>query len=292
MQRFFQAVENLASYPNLLGFAIPNDLLRVLERTVAAPIIRAMVRDIRRYLSLLAVKRNQRIVPVGIFSLDMSLPLKDQFEYCCSGDDNETVDFFVFDYVCFDAKRAMQTSKGPEPLEMFFNTHIPVSFVYGYNRLIPRGFLDTRTIYLHPDMRHVFSGGIVFQFFDGPNRDGLVALTRRNDGRLYYDKTIDYWNLRDSVNMAFVTLPASIIARSRLVETAAMSGTKPKRSHINQNMLAIGQVPASPVNWTEVEAHIIDDGEWVDAGKEWLDLTVEDLTASMWDKLNIDEANS
>ncbi|KAI1647745.1 glycoside hydrolase family 72 protein [Daldinia loculata] len=292
MQRFFQAVENLASYPNLLGFAIPDDLIKDLEPVVAAPVIRAIVRDIRRYLSLLAVKKHQRVVPVGIVALGMRIPLREQFEYCCSGDDNETVDFFVFDYVYFSPKMTMQTSTDPEPLNMFSNTHIPVSFIYGCNHLMPRRFLETRTIYLHPGMRRVFSGGIVFQFFDGPSKDGLVALTQRNNDRLRYEETINYRNLRDSVHKAFLPLPASIMARSRFVEAAAMSGTKPERPDPIMNFLAIRQVPASPVNWTEAEAHIIDDSEWVDAGKEWLDLSVEDLAASIWDKLNIDEADA
>lgn len=132
----------------------------------------------------------------------------------------------------------------------------------------------------------------MFQFFDGPSKDGLVALTQRNNDRLRYEETINYRNLRDSVHKAFLPLPASIMARSRFVEAAAMSGTKPERPDPIMNFLAIRQVPASPVNWTEAEAHIIDDSEWVDAGKEWLDLSVEDLAASIWDKLNIDEADA
>ncbi|KAI1659097.1 glycoside hydrolase family 72 protein [Daldinia decipiens] len=289
MQRFFRAVEHLASYPNLLGFTIPNSSIKDLAPAIAGPMVRAIVRDIRRYLGLLAVKKHQRVVPVGLVALDIGLPLRDQFEYWCSGDDNETVDFFIFDFNHPGPKKTTQASRDPGALEIFFNTHIPVSILYSDMHFMPRQFPETRTIYLDPDMRRVFSGGIVFQFFDGSHNNGLVRrLTEAKDGGLYYEKSIDYRNLRDILHVAFVPMPASLIARSRFVEEAAMSGTKPKQPDPNQNVLAIGQVPASPVNWTEVEAQIIDDSEWVDAGKEWLDLTVEDLTASIWDKLNID----
>ncbi|KAI0130990.1 glycoside hydrolase family 72 protein [Daldinia grandis] len=289
MQRSFEAIENLASYPNLLGFVVPNNPIKDLAPAVTVPVIRAIVRDTRRYLKLLAVKKHQRIVPVGIISLDKSLPLRDQFEYHFSGDDNETADFF-FEGITWDTGMEMQTS---ESLEVFSNTHVPVSFLYGNNFPQPRPFLETRTIYTNPGIRRIFSGGIMFQFLNGPTKYGLVPrLTDPKYGILYYIKTMEYRNLCNILRSTFATLPASIVARSPLVEAAAMSGTKPKRPDPDLDVLKIGQAPPSPVDWTELETRIIDDSEWVDAGKEWLDLSVEDLAVSIWDKLNFEEADA
>ncbi|KAI0853916.1 glycoside hydrolase family 72 protein [Daldinia vernicosa] len=291
MQDVFQVVENLASYPNLLGFTILNEPIKDLAPEAAGPVIRAIVRDTRRYVSLLAGKKHQRAIPVGVFLLQTTLPLEDQFEYSCSGKDNETVDFFVFNYVDFGIRTPMQTPRESDPLKIFSNTHIPVSFVYCDDS---HQYLATRSIYLDPDMRRVFSGGIVHQFFGGLTQDGLVGpkIASLGSGRqVRCERKIDYFNLLDSVHAAFQKLPASIMARSRLLEAIAMSGRKPRQPDPKRNLLALGQVPASPVNWTEVEACIIDESEWVDAGKELLELSVDDLVATMWDKLNIDEAD-
>ncbi|KAI1471268.1 glycoside hydrolase family 72 protein [Daldinia caldariorum] len=290
MQRLFQVVEKLAHYPNLLGFAISTDLITSETEEATEPFVRAVVRDVRQYLTLLAAKRHQRVVPVGVISpADTRSSVKKQHSYFCSGADNESIEFFIFYNFFWAGEFTMQASGYSELVHMFSSTHIPVSFVYGNNSITPRAFWETYATYSDPGMLRVFSGGIVHEFFDAINHYGLVRRsTLLEDNTPRYRKTKDFRNLCDKLKKSFQSLPTSMLVRSRPVEAAAMSGTKPNPPHPGWNQRPVGSVPRSRVNWAEIETQITDDSEWVDAGKEWVDLTVEDLADSMWDKLNID----
>lgn len=81
-------------------------------------------------------------------------------------------------------------------VERFEDTHIPVFFSeYGANASSEgRIFQETRSI-LSPDMTGTFSGGIVYEFFEGANRYGLVK--KNEDGS--FEKLQDFENLRGSI---------------------------------------------------------------------------------------------
>ncbi|KAI1799175.1 glycoside hydrolase family 72 protein [Daldinia bambusicola] len=290
MQRLFQAVEKLAHYPNLLGFVISTELIRYGTEEATEPFVRAAVRDVRRYLTLLAAKRHQRAVPVGVISPADSRPcLKDQYKYFCSGADDETAEFFTFSNFFWAGESTMQASGYSELVDVFSQTHIPVSFIYGNNSTRPRPFYETHATYSDPGMLRVFSGGIVHELFDGNTHFGLVKRSiLPDDNAPRYRKIKDFRNLRERLKQSFRSIPTSMLVRSRVVEAAAMSGTKPNPPHPGWSKKPVGHVPLSPVNWAQVETQLADDTEWVDAGKEWAEITVEDLADSMWDRLNID----
>ncbi|KAI8964695.1 glycoside hydrolase family 72 protein [Daldinia sp. FL1419] len=290
MYRYFQAIDKLASYPNLLGFVVSNDLIKDSRSAILGPIIRAVVRDIRRYIALLAAKKRQRVVPVGVLAMDIR-SIEQQFDYFCSGDDSETIDFFLFNNLTWGPESTMQTSGYSKLVESFSQVHVPVSFMYGRRRAQPWQFNETRALYSDPGMLRVFSGGIVFDFLNNI-RHGLVRRsTRPEDGSVRYKKQTDFRNLRESLNQSFSRIPPSLLVRTRVCVAGAMSGIKPDPPISTRNGLIIGPAPPSPVDWTEVGTQIIDDSDWVDAGKEWLDISVEDLAISMWDRLNIDGIN-
>ncbi|OTB12056.1 glycoside hydrolase family 72 protein [Daldinia sp. EC12] len=290
MQCVFQAVEKLAHYPNLLGFVVPTELVRQATIATTEPIVRAIVRDVRQYIALIAAKKHQRVVPVGVVMPVCGIShLKPTYDYFCSGCDAETIDFFVFSNFFWVGESTMQISKYSELVGEFSQTHIPLSFIYGNNIIRPRPFYEAHATYSDPGMLRVFSGGIAHEFFDGPAGYGLVRRSiTPTDNAPQYEKLKDFRNLRERLNQSFGLLPASMLARSRVVEAAAMSGTKPDPPSPHWFMRTVGYVPSSPINWAEVETQVADDSEWVDAGKEWMDLSVEDLADSMWDKLNID----
>ena len=81
-------------------------------------------------------------------------------------------------------------------MKRFEDTHIPVFFSeYGANTSSDgRIFQETRCI-LSPAMTDTFSGGIVYEFFEGANRYGLVK--KNEDGS--FEKLQDFENLRESI---------------------------------------------------------------------------------------------
>lgn len=91
----------MASYPNTLGFIIANEFINSLRVTSAAPFLRALTRDVKKYMAL-AARQGQRIIPVGVSAADISYLLKTQFDYFSAGSDEEAIDFFA---VCPRAPR-------------------------------------------------------------------------------------------------------------------------------------------------------------------------------------------
>lgn len=94
LQSFFRAVDCMAAYNNTLGVIVANELIGSIPSTIVAPVVRAVTRDVKRYMALAAEADNQRILPVGISSSDAPILIRPQFEYFSAGDEKEAIDFF------------------------------------------------------------------------------------------------------------------------------------------------------------------------------------------------------
>ncbi|KAI1256564.1 hypothetical protein MGN70_001688 [Eutypa lata] len=261
LQSFFRAVDCMAAYNNTLGVVVANEVINSYPSTVAAPVVRAVARDVKRYMAVAAELSGQRVVPVGINSADVPGVIRSQFEYFSAGDEREAIDFFT--------------------VKRFEDTHIPVFFSeYGANTSSDgRIFQETRCI-LSPAMTDTFSGGIVYEFFEGANRYGLVK--KNEDGS--FEKLQDFENLRESIrackglqHSASLEGPGGEIPTPKKFEM-------PKRS---SDWRARPGIPESPLDWDEVTEQI-EDRQWVDVEREILDFEVEDLAASVWQRFRID----
>jgi hypothetical protein len=81
-------------------------------------------------------------------------------------------------------------------VHLFSDTDIPVFFSeYGANTARPRVFHETTAIY-SSEMTHVFSGGCVYQFYQGPNGYGIVELTQNPEGAMLLRKSSEFKTLK------------------------------------------------------------------------------------------------
>ncbi|KAI2463345.1 glycoside hydrolase family 72 protein [Annulohypoxylon bovei var. microspora] len=284
IQWYFKAVDNMTKYSNTLGLVISCEFIKDVSKTAAAPILRAIIRDVKKYIRLITRKKNQRALPVGIVVSDQRALLKLQFDYFASEPDKDAIDFFGFNDFFWVGRSSMQESGYNRLLDIFATTPIPVFFSrYGNNIITPRIFHDTHAIYCDFSMLSVFSGGFVFEFFQGALQSGLIERSvSRRSGHLRFTKLTDFRNLRESLRGSFMRLPA-IISNS---PPSVTLGERPQPPKINELWLAGGNLPKSPVKWLDVE-EAIDDSEWVDVGKEILDQAVDDLGSSIKERLKI-----
>ncbi|OTA55225.1 glycoside hydrolase family 72 protein [Hypoxylon sp. EC38] len=288
MQCYFRAVDTMARYSNALGLVVSYEFIKDINRTSHASIIRSIVRDVKRYMRLAAAKRSQRTLPIGIVATDSMTILKKQFDYFASGPDREAVDFFAFNNFSWVGRSSMEASGYKNLTDIFSSAPIPVFFsMYGNNMSGARVFEETIAIYTNPDMLRVFSGGSVYEFFQRmTDNSGLVKAaggTEMHD--MHISRLKDFKYLRDSIRRSSGPLSAAIAKYSK---ASTPSEGRPDPPKPDWNWHAVKPIPKSPVNWKEVENQIAD-GEWVDVAKEMMDLAVDDLASSIWDRLNVDD---
>ncbi|XXG97299.1 hypothetical protein Hte_003595 [Hypoxylon texense] len=314
----FRAVDVMASYPNTLGLIVANEFISSLRVTSAAPFLRALTRDIKKYMTL-ATKQGQRVLPVGVSAADISHLLKTQLDYFSAGSDEEAIDFFAFNN--FDCVgQWFMIKSGTTPLaDMFSSAHIPVFFSqYSSAETRARPFFDTRSLYTNDEMLRVFSGGMVYEFFDGPGRFGLVRHGTTSHGTVSLKKQDDFASLQLALNEFFpprrleqrtaklqllteedepLDPSYTVISRrdidvSSVGATTVFAGGKPPMPRRTYEWQASHEIPEAPIDWAALEAQIdekIMDDEWTDVQADVHDMAVDDLTFGIRDKLIIDD---
>lgn len=65
MAAMFRNIDTMASYPNTLGIFAAYNLINRDMTLNCAPIIKAVVRDLKRYMGIRNQKTGQRMLPVG-----------------------------------------------------------------------------------------------------------------------------------------------------------------------------------------------------------------------------------
>ncbi|KAI1210795.1 glycoside hydrolase family 72 protein [Annulohypoxylon truncatum] len=285
LQSYFKSVDEMTKYSNTLGLVVSCGFINNASKTVAAPVIRAIVRDVKKYIRLIAKKKSLRALPVGICAPDERSLLKLQYDYFVSGSEKEAIDFFGFNDFSQAGSLPMQQSNYNELIAMFTSSPIPVFFsMYGNNAISPRPFHETNSLYCDFSMLSTFSGGFVLEFFQSSANFGLIERTESRRGNIRFTKLTDFRNLRDRLRGSFMRLPPI----ASVSPTTISAGIRPKMPKISEKWLAMQTIPKSPVQWFNVE-EAIDDSEWVDLSKDVLDEAVEDLGSSFKERLNIND---
>lgn len=94
LSHYFRAADALAAYPNCLGLIAANEVINDFHSANAAPVIRAVVRDLKRYLRLKHEVTGQRILPVG-YSASAVMSLEGSTrDYLAAGDEASRIDFW------------------------------------------------------------------------------------------------------------------------------------------------------------------------------------------------------
>ncbi|KAI1765204.1 glycoside hydrolase family 72 protein [Hypoxylon sp. FL1150] len=319
----FRTVDVMSQYDNTLGFIIANEWIDCLRVTSAAPYLRALTRDVKKYMALMS-KLGQRVLPVGISAADITYLLATQFRYFSAGNKEEAIDFFAFsNYNSVGEWSMLKLSSGDStPLsDMFSSAHIPVFFSrYGNGDEAPaRSYFDTRAVYVKSEMLRVFSGGVVGEFFRSHHQGrGLVRVSASGSGHIR--KLDDFNALKAALAQFFpprldqFSKPApkdespcgeegyAVVGRRGCgtpAIVATTSGTveaRPQMPRRTDEWKASHTLPASPFDWGRLEASVeekILDSEWTDLKSERqseeLDQAIEDLTFGIRDKLIIDD---
>jgi len=86
----------MAAYPNTLAITAANSLVNGRGHLYVAPVLKATIRDLKRYLACSNDIRGTRILPVGYANADVPhINYNTDFlEYLYSGDKETTVDFW------------------------------------------------------------------------------------------------------------------------------------------------------------------------------------------------------
>lgn len=174
-ERYTKTIDSLARYPNVLGFFAGNEVTNSAATSNAAPFIKAAIRDCKAHIKA----KGHRNIPVGYSSSDDETRLKIADYFVCD-DPLARADFLGVNMYEWCADSSFEKSGYKDRTEEYAKLAIPLFFSeYGCNEVQPRMFTEVGALY-GPQMTSVWSGGIVYMYFQEANDYGLVELT--NDG--------------------------------------------------------------------------------------------------------------
>ncbi|KAK1573200.1 glycolipid anchored surface protein [Colletotrichum navitas] len=175
-QRYQAVVDALAKYDNTIGFFAGNEVSNNKSNTEASAFVKAAVRDTKKYIK----DKGYRWMGVGYAANDDADIRDNSAHYFNCGDQGTAIDFWGYNIYSWCGKNTLAGSGYLTQLDFFKNFSVPVFFAeYGCN--IPDGangrlFEETTALYETP-MTDVFSGGIVYMYFEEANDYGLVQVT-------------------------------------------------------------------------------------------------------------------
>ena len=171
--RYTEVVDQMAQYPNVLGFFAGNEVTNNNTNTDASPFVKAAIRDTKAYIKT----KNYRSIPVGYSTNDDADTRGYLADYFTCGDSEDAADFYGINmYEWCGNKVNFETSGYADRTEEFSNFTVPVFFSeYGCNVIQPRTFEDVPSLY-SSNMTEVWSGGIVYMYFEEDNNYGLITL--------------------------------------------------------------------------------------------------------------------
>ncbi|OBA22014.1 hypothetical protein METBIDRAFT_39075 [Metschnikowia bicuspidata var. bicuspidata NRRL YB-4993] len=188
--RYTSVIDMFANYTNVLGFFAGNEVTNNKSNTDASAFVKAAVRDMKTY-----VKDNGWSYPVGYSSNDDADTRVAIADYFSCGDLDERADFFGINMYEWCGDSTFEESGYKDRTEEYLNLTIPVFFSeYGCNLERPRKFTEIATLF-SDEMTDVWSGGIVYMYFEEENEYGLVSVSDDTVSTLadysYYSKEMN-----------------------------------------------------------------------------------------------------
>lgn len=167
-KRYTSVVDALANYTNVLGFFAGNEVTNSNLTTGASPFVKAAIRDVKAYIK----QKNYRAIPVG-YAADDDAWIREQVSaYFDCGSDDERADFWGLNIYEWCGNSNFEQSGYADRTKDFSKFDIPVFFSeYGCNTVRPREFSDVPVLF-GPQMTGVWSGGIVYMYFQDTNDYG------------------------------------------------------------------------------------------------------------------------
>ena len=188
LENIFKVMDAFMGYDNVIGFFSGNEIIDDMEQAERnPPYLRAVVRDMRRYL----MKHSRRFIAVGYAATDTRSDsgagidsVTDLWNYLrCSTDEEDDAarsDFFAVNIYSWCADATFQESGYPELVQDFNDTSIPVFWSEHGCNTNPRLFNEVPAMYGRDDMISTFAGGVVFEYSNEENEFGLVEISSKD----------------------------------------------------------------------------------------------------------------
>lgn len=195
-QRYTAVIDAMANYTNTLGFFAGNEVSNAPNNTDASAFVKAAVRDSKAYIK----SQGYRTIGVGYATNDDADIRVNMADYFNCGDSANSIDFWGYNVYSWCGKSSFQASGYADRTKEFSTYSVPVFFAeYGCNEVQPRLFTEVGALF-GDQMTDVWSGGIVYMYFQEDNDYGLVSV----DGNSVSTLT-DFNNLKTEMASASPT---------------------------------------------------------------------------------------
>jgi len=166
-RRYTAVVDMFSKYNNVIGFFAGNEVSNLPNNTMASAFVKAAVRDTKAYIK----SKNYPNLYVGYATYDGPIQLE-LAEYFNCGPAASSIDFWGWNVYSWCSPSSFAESGYQSETTFFQNYNVPVFFAeYGCNKVQPRNFAEVAALY-GPQMTGVWSGGIVYMYFQETNNYG------------------------------------------------------------------------------------------------------------------------